>query len=783
MLRCLLLVGFLLTMVPALAQTTRLTNGFVADAHTGERLVGAVVRVGTQGTTTNQQGYFSLLAAPGSRLTVSFVGYATGTWLPDTLRAGATLGLTAQPNQLAEVTVSDNSLRDRLTGVTTIPIAQLRQMPMPFGENDVMKALAQTPGVVAGNEGTTGLLVRGGSPDQNLILLDEVPLYNQSHLFGLVSTFNPDAIKNVTLYKGAFPARFGGRLSSVIDVTMRDGNTRTRQGELHAGLLSSRLLLEGPLGKTRTLQPTYMVSARSSYLTLFLLPSIIAFNKGVAPGYFNYWLYDLNAKVTLPLSPTQRLSVSLFKGHDYWYGFDGSRTEQSRFGLDWGNTAATVRYSQTLGRGVFLTATAGYTQYRYGSGYTNYALQDGQRSQTSRFLLGSLVRDWLVRGGLEWQHNPVWQFRMGLESTLHRYIPSVLRTTFDVGQQVLASTNRPVDAVEQALYAESEWRPIPRLSLQPGVRLVGYTVRQRMYTSPEPRLSSNWAVTDRLTLKLGYSRIGQFVHLLTSNAIELPNDIWLPATPNVPPQRATQLSAGLTYPIGKQGIQLSIDGYYKRFSNLIELATGASVLGTFDQSWEQSVEKGGIGRARGLELMLHKPAGRFNGWLAYTYARNDRRFETINGGNCFRANFDRRHVGNVVLNYRLAPRIAVSSAWQYQSGQPATVPVALIRDPESSVYPNYVYSDRNTMEMAPYHRLDLSLAFDRVTRRGNTRTWTLGVINAYNRRNPLFLTIRNRGIMERPPGAMWSQTVGYTSTLLQQSFFPVLPYLSYSLRL
>ncbi|MBO0948624.1 TonB-dependent receptor [Fibrella forsythiae] len=783
------LYWLLLLASPGFSQQTLTVGGFVADSSTGERLVGAVVRPeqAGRGTTTNAQGYFTLIVRPNQQLNVSFIGYESARFNVDSLRNGTTILLRPVAQNLAQVTVTESRWRDQAIGITTIPIRQLRQVPMLFGESDLMKALAFTPGVTVGNEGTSGLLVRGGSPDQNLILLDDVPLYNQSHLFGLVSTFNPDAVKNVTLYKGAFPARFGGRLSSVVDVTMRDGNTQDHKREVSVGLISSRFLFEGPLSKKTALRPTYMVSARSSYLTLFLLPVIIAYNQGKADNYANYWLYDINAKLTLPLSATRRLSVSLFRGHDYFYGWDGGNTERSKFQLDWGNTTATVRYHQAMQGNLFLTGMVGYSNYQYQSGYTNYAIENRQQNLVNEFVIGSSVRDWIARGGLDWHIRADLELNTGFETTIHRYVPSALRTTFTVGERIRQVTNSPIDAFEQAIYVDTKWQPSRKLTLQPGLRLVGYRVGSSIYPSAEPRLALNWNTTDKLALKAGYSTMRQFVHLLSSNAVGLPNDIWVPATITVPPQRASQLTVGLATSLGKaETWQLSVEGYYKWLNNLIDLSTGANLLGTFDATWEQAIERNGRGLVRGLEVMLHKPGGRLNGWLAYTYARSDRQFATINDGRWFRANFDRRHVGNVVLNYQLKPRVAASVAWQYQSGQPATVPVALVRDPANAFYPNYVYGDRNNFQSSAFHRLDLSVAFTKQTRKQRTRTWTWGVINAYNRQNPLFLTVSSSGIY--PPftpddDLFFQKPIGYRSALTQQSLFPVLPYLAYSLKL
>ena len=755
------LLLWLLVAVTCKAQQ-RFITGYVADAQTGERLVGATVQGSMQqyGVITNQYGYFSLSVKKGDRLTLSFIGYQSATFLTDTLQADKLLLLKPTTQGLDEVQVIGSSFPNRLIGVTAIPIQQLRQIPMPMGEADVMKALAFTPGVTVGNEGTAGLLVRGGSPDQNLILLDDVPVYNQAHLFGFATAFNPDAIKGVNLYKGAFPARFGGRTSSVVDITMRDGNQYSHKKELHIGLLSSRLLLEGPLGKSRpTERPSYMVSARSSYFSLFLLPTRILYNKGLSESYFNYWFYDGQAKVTIPLSPARRLIVSLFRGHDYWLSWDASnKTEQSKFQMDWGNMTGTVRYSQSLRNNLFLTGLVGYTHYRYQTGYTNYTDGTGKSALTDQFLMGASVRDWMGKVSFDWHIRSTYQLRVGVDGILHRYVPSRIQTTFVLGEEVQQTINKPIDAAELAIYAEQEWRPTQNLTVQAGGRLVSYYVAQKNYFSGEPRFGLNWQLSHRLTLKGGYSTMRQFIHMLNANATGFPNDSWVPATAAVKPQLSNQLTVGLGIELVKCKLQLSVDAYYKKMRNLIDLASGISPLITFDQSWEKSIEKEGIGRGYGLECMLYKPGGRINGWIAYTYARSERRFSTINNGQWFRANYDRRHVANIVFNYKFAARRSASLAWQYQSGQPYTIPIALIRDPENSHLPYYAYGDRQRV-----------------------RTWTLGVVNVYNRRNPLFTFLRQQGIFDNTNTDF--RTIGYRSSLTLQAFFPVLPYLSYGIML
>ncbi|WP_236648681.1 TonB-dependent siderophore receptor [Spirosoma sp. 209] len=756
--------------------------GYVKDRATGEILIGAVIQAGRYGasTITNKSGYFSLQSASEMVLTVSYVGYQKQQILVDTLKNTLiTVKLIEQDNTLEEVAVvaSQVPVNNPQPGILTIPVAQLKQVPMPLGETDVVKALALTPGVTVGNEATAGLLVRGGSPDQNLIRLDEATLYNQTHLFGFASSFNSDAVKNVTLYKGAFPARFGGRLSSVLDVTTRDGNQYRSKREINIGLLSSRFLIEGPLNRTWQRPVTYMLSARSSYITLFLLPSIIRYNQGKAEAYLNYWLYDLNGKLTVTLDSSRKLSVSLFRGQDNYYGWNGNQQERSKFGLNWGNTTGTMRYDQTIRQNLFWSSALSYSHYRYQTGYQNFTVEDGVQQFTSENGISSSVRDWTLRSGFEWFASPRFELRTGVESIIHRYQPSSVRRNVVTDQS--PASNPPIQALEQAVYLENEWKPVRPLALNAGVRTVLFVVDGKTYLSLEPRFSGTLQLPGSIVLNTSYSQMRQFIHLIASNVIGFPNDVWVPATSAVPPQSARQVSLGLSRSLANGQWRLSIEGYQKWLRNLIDVPTGTDLLAEFNQLWQENIERNGIGYVRGLEFFLHKPTGRLNGWLSYTLSENKRRFATINEGAWFRANFDRRHVLAAAVNYVANQRLSLSAVWQYQSGQPATVPVSLFYDPESAYYPNYVYRNRNNYQAPAFHRLDVSASFKKIKADQHSRVWTIGLMNVYNRQNPLFINLERRGIYV-PEGPRVSRLIGYQTRLSQQSFLPVLPYVSFA---
>lgn len=756
-------------------------NGYVRDSLSGEVLIGANILLNKNtGTVSNKYGFFSIHVPAGAKqLQVSFAGYPSKT-LPLNPQEPF-LEVVLSPTELKTVVVTPDRAEStqKIAGLIDIPIERLKAIPMAFGETDIIKALAFTPGVSVGNEGTSGLLVRGGSPDQNMILLDDAPLYNQSHLFGFVSTFNADAIKKVDLYKGAFPARFGGRLSSVIDVTMKDGNDKALKKEFTIGLLSSRLFMEGPLLKRQEHKTSFMLSARSSYFTLFLLPTMISYRNGNADSYFNYWLYDLNAKVTHQISKNQSLSLSVFQGHDYWNAWDGGKSERSKFQLDWGNTTSTIKYNYMVNTRLFMNVLGAYTKYQYRTGFTNYLENTTEESLTTLFQVKSSVRDWMVKTRFEYFPHNHWQVYFGTESVLHQYLPSFIKTTFSINENSLARANAAINANEQSIYIENDLRPLQALRLNVGARSVWFNVQNQTYHSLEPRLSLNYSLLHDFSLKASYSQMRQFIHLLSSNTIGVPNDLWVPATKNVKPQSSEQLSVGISKDFPKHHWQLGIEAYHKNFRNLIDFRAGADFLTEFTTSWEDKIEKDGIGKATGFEVFINKTKGWFNGWLAYTYAVNERKFDNINNGQWFRANYDRRHTVSLTGNYDLTKNIRVSGVWQYSSGQPATVPVALVRNPELP-RPDFIYDERNNFQTLDYHRLDLAINFTKTTPKHHLRTWSLGIINVYNRKNPLFLNTKLKTKYEGQPPLY--KAVGYDSRLSQISFFPILPSVSYSLK-
>ncbi len=777
---------FILLILSNVSLAQRVTvSGYVTDRTSGEALIGATVYDTRQnsGTTANRSGYFSLSITQSTKIRFSYVGYEPVVVDVVSLRDTVVqINLLPTTTEIAPVSVSatvENSAINQQLGLVAIPIGQLKAVPALFGETDIIKALALTPGVTVGNEGTTGLQVRGGSPDQNLIILDDATVYNVSHLFGFVSTFNPDAVRKVDLYKAAFPARFGGRLSSIIDVTMKEGNNQHRRAEASVGLVSSRLLLEGPLSKRLWGRSSYFISARSSYFTLFLLPTLIAFQASQNGQYFNYWLYDVNAKANHQFKDGSRLLVSLYNGNDIWAAQEGSQTDRSRFGLNWGNTTASVRYTRALLKNLFLRSTLTFSRYRYGIETQARTKQNDDWTIAQRFSATSGIRDFTAKAALEWNPLPGHNVQFGVEAIRHRFRPTRISTTYGINPDTLARINASVAATEVAVYAEDDFRLVKWLRGNVGIRAVSYQVANQRYTYAEPRFSLSILPTDRLSVKFAYSNMHQFVHLLSSNSVGLPNDVWVPATQSVPPQASDQTAVGITYSIPNQSINVTLEAYHKQSSNLIDYQTGTNFLTNFNRQWENTVERDGVGDSKGIEMLVLKTQGRLTGWMGYTLARHRRRFATIDQNRWYDATFDRRHVFSLTGQYAVSEKVSASATWVYQSGQPTTVPIALQENigREATAYPLLIYGDRNNFRMPAYHRLDLGVTVRHTTRKRRDAQWSFGVYNAYNRYNPFFLDF-NRDLIFNSP----VQIVGFDYKVVRKAVFPVLPYLSYNLQ-
>ncbi len=768
-------------------------SGYVEDAASGEKLIGSVLHEPDlqQGTTTNRYGFFSLtLPAGGLRLVVSHIGYRSDTLATRLDRdLQLTVALHPAPVEMGIVTVEakrhDPIQEQSRMSVVQVPVRQIKSAPVLMGEVDVLKTLQLLPGVQSGTEGMSGLYVRGGSPDQNLILLDDAPVYNASHLFGFFSVFNANAIKNVQLTKAGFPARYGGRLSSVLEIDMKDGNMKEFEAEGSVGLIASQLTVQGPLRKDRT---SFILSARRTYLDVLVRPFLPGDEKG------GYHFYDLNAKLNHIFSPSSRVYLSLYSGDDrFWtdvedkYGAGAWREEDStEADFGWGNVTSTLRWNYLFSNRLFANLTAIYSRYRFSTNVDRRTLQviEGEReNETLRLRYLSGIRDWGLKLDLDYIPDPAHYVRFGGSGTLHTYTPGAAQIKFDPFEGAPEDTTlaaRETDALEYSLYAEDDLRLSSRLKANLGLHTSGFLVDEEFYASLQPRVSMRYLLTPDWALKTSYAQMRQYIHLLSNSTVGLPTDLWLPATGRVRPQRSRQVGLGLARQLEEQ-YELTIEGYYKTMTELIEYREGATFLVGSGESedWQDKVATG-KGWSYGVELFLQKKRGRTSGWAGYTLSWTRRRFAELNEGRTFPYRYDRRHDLAVVLSRQLSGSTSFSLTWVYGTGNAATLPVARydsdagergsVRLPRHNYLPHetVIYGERNGYRMAAFHHLDFSVNFGLAD--SDRHGFSLGVYNSYNRKNPFFIYFEDR---------YNSNTDARQFRAKQVSLFPLLPWINY----
>ncbi len=734
-------------------KNTITVSGLITDAVSGETLIGAGATVGKDGAVTNNFGFYSLSVpakAGKTDITYSYVGYTSQT-ISVPMSKDTVVNVTLVPGASLEEAVvtaqKESGIEATKMSAIEVPIAAIKSAPALFGEADVLKTIQMLPGVQGGTEGFSGLYVRGGGPDENLLLLDGIPVYNAEHMLGIFSIFQPQAVKKITLYKGAFPARYGGRISSILDVRTNDGNMYETHGSFGVSMISDKLHLEGPLWKGKT---SYSVSGRGMH-SLLLTPilKLTGFDG-------NYFFYDLNAKLTHRFSDRDRLYFNVYNGLDDFYykskddygnGMTGgSITDTQNLGIRWGNTVAALRWNHVMSPKLFANTTVAYNRYKMKMG-SDLVSQESRADGTIdnyqyNFDYRSGMRDWVAKVDFDYTPTPSQQVKFGAGYTFHTFIPETLTTyaqessggAVQLDTTITMKSNGAQIGHEVSLYVEDDIRLGNRLTLNPGVHASLFGTQGKTYWSLEPRMSAKLNFTPDWAVKASYSRMSQYVHLLSSSQLSLPVDLWVPITKNIRPETSNQYSLGLYYN-GIPGWEFSLEGYYKSINNVLEYKEGVAFL--FDSSgWENKVEVGS-GRAMGLELFIEKTMGRTTGWLGYTLAKSDRLFPTINHGERFPYRYDRRHNVNLVLNHKLNEKFDFSATWNYASGGATTLPerrVAMISPSGEIQYTDFVTS-RNNYRLPSSHTLNLGFNFHKKHNRGEG-IWNLSVYNAYNRMNP-----------------------------------------------
>lgn len=768
----------LLILLPLSAQKQVTVSGIITDSDSGESLIGATVIAPALGlgTNTNEYGFYSLSLAQTDSVSIefSYVGFEKKIRriaLNIDLKLDIELG---SGYELEEVIIKANSFEEKLQStemsVEVITTKEARLIPVLFGESDILKTIQLKPGIPSGAEGTTGLFVRGGGSDQNLIILDEAVVYNANHLFGFFSTFNTDAVKDLKLYKGGFPARYGGRLSSVVDVKLKEGNNKKFSGSGGLGLITSRLTLEGPIQKEKS---SFIVSGRRTYVDIFTNLSNQA-NEGKEdfspiPAYY---FYDLNTKVNYKLGEKDKIYLSGYFGRDV-FGFDGDFFD---FNFDWGNATGSLRWNHVYNPKLFSNTTLTYSDYQYNI---------RNRITGFSFNVGSNIRDSNLKSDFYYALNNRHTLRFGTNLTYHQFTVGRLRAGSSDGT-INFSAGQEFKGLQMGLYLSDEFTVSDRLKIHTGLRLSGFNYQSQTYFGLEPRFSGKYSLSKRFTLKASYARMHQYLHLVSSAGIALPTDIWYPSTENVTPQSSDQTAIGFSYLFGKD-LLVTIESYYKWLHKQLEFVDGAELFVNNNLEEEFAIGKG---RGYGLEISMEKKAGKLTGWIGYTLALIEKgEFKPLFEGNSFTQEgyfppiYDRRHDLSVVLMYKIIPKLTATVTFVYGSGDLRWLAPGrfAFQDIYGSSFESIVpdYRERNNFRLPPYHRMDVGLVYTIEPKWGKTDL-TLNIVNVYDRRNTFFIYLEPEFV----PFSIGSNTFVLPNRVVAQqvSLFPILPSLTWNFR-
>ncbi len=726
----------LLLLIPfgAVAQNSHTISGYMRDASTGEELLYATVYVKEtgEGVTTNLYGFYSLTLLAGDyTLQYSYIGMETME-KPITLDKDVKQDVELQQNSIAveEIVITAEQENENVTNTevstVTLDVKDAKLIPVLLGEQDILKTIQLMPGVSSNSEGSSGFFVRGGDADQNLILLDEAPIYNASHLLGFFSVFNSDALKDVKLYKGGMPSEYGGRASSVMDVRMKNGNMKEWQASGGIGLISSRLTVEGPLKKD---EGSIIVSGRRTYADILARPFL-------EDGFENadLYFYDLNLKANYKLTEKDRIYVSGYLGRDF-FGLED-------FGFDWGNTTATLRWNHLFSDKLFSNTTLIYSDYDYG-----FKVTAGGNSIN----LSSGIFDYNVKQDFNWYVNPNNTLKFGGQAIYHQMLPNEF--SFDDSDNE-GSTSQQHNALETGFYISNDQKISSKLSASYGLRLstfsnIGaYDVKEyddqdnvisttsyedgefyNTYVGLEPRVNATYLLDQSSSIKGSYNRNYQYLHLLSNSNAGTPTDLWIPSTQLVQPQIADQVAIGYFKNFQNNTYEFSVETYYKNLQNQVDFEDGGSAINNPDIESDLTF---GEGRAYGVEFYLQKKKGDFTGWISYTLAKSERKFDDINDGTWFSARQDRTHDLAIVAMYQLTPKIALSGSFIYYTGDAVTFPVGKYFVDGALVN---LYGDRNSERMPDYHRLDLGVTWTVKDTDKFYSDLNFSVYNAYNRKN------------------------------------------------
>jgi len=784
------------------AQSTKkhTISGYVKEEATGEYLIGVNVYIKelTRGTTTNQYGFYSLTVEEGDyNLTISFIGlqeYNEFIKLNEDKRINVSLKSVAINKDEVVITGerADKNTKETQMGVIEMPIETVKSLPAFMGEVDILKIIQLLPGVKSSGEGNTGFYVRGGGPDQNLILLDEAVVYNAAHLFGFFSVFNADAVKNIELIKGGMPANYGGRLASVLDISMKEGNSKEYHADGGIGAIASRLTVQGPIKKDTS---SFIVSGRRTYIDVLTKPFIKKSSPVAGSGYY---FYDLNAKVNYRLSDKDRVFLSGYFGRDV-FSFNNSKSGFSA-GIKWGNATTSLRWNHLYNDKLFVNTSIIYSDY-------NFEFAAGQ--QEFEFKLFSGIRDWNVKIDYNWLPDIRHNIKFGLNYIYHTFTPTNAsarsgEVNFDLGKVTR------LYAHDAALYVTDDFDVTDHLRINAGLRATyfeqigpfdryvkdqygqttdtihyagieennpimkllvdwGSSQSVQVYRHIEPRLSVRYTLGKNSSVKASFTQNYQYIHLASISSVSLPTDIWVPSTSLVKPQMGLQYAAGYFRNFFNDKLETSVEIYYKTMKNQVEYKDGAlpgdNVLDNPDNNFTF-----GNGKAYGIEFFIKKAKGKLTGWIGYTLARTSRTFPDLNFGKQFDAKYDRRHDVSFIASYDFTDRLNVSVVWVYSTGNALSLP-----DSRYIFEGNLIseYGQRNSFRMPAYHRGDISVTYKGKPRKHCQGSWNLSIYNVYSRQNAFFIYFDDEGSFADGSARVVAKQV---------SLFPILPSITYNFK-
>ena len=764
-------------------------SGYLEDLETGESLIGANVLIKELniGCSTNNYGFFSLTIPKGEYTIIcSYIGY-------DNINRKIIINkdksekfkLSPSSFQIDEVTIStkkeDYNIKSSDLGNVELEVKKLEKLPVLMGEKDILKTLQLLPGVQSGSEGSSGFYVRGGGPDQNLILLDEGTIYNASHLFGFFSVFNSDAINDINLIKGSMPANYGGRLSSVLDINMKDGNKKRFSGRGGIGLISSKLTLEGPIKKDTS---SFIVSARRTYIDILTKPYLDT-TEYAGNGYF---FYDLTSKFNYRFSNKDQIFISGYFGKDVFtfnspdWGFNMK--------IPWGNSTGSIRWNHVFSNKLFMNSSLIFSNYKFEFSATQNV--EGNNLYQSRLYSG--IRDWNFKQDFNYYLNPRHTLKFGINNTYHIFSPS----NFDASLDSLDISTNDIRyyAHEGAIYINDEFNLNEKILINAGIRLSTFThfgpferyIKDgsnnlgalstdstinynswepiKTYYGFEPRFSSRYLINEKSSLKFGFNQNYQYIHLTSLSSSSLPTDVWIPSSSIIKPLIGRQYSIGYYRNFNNNKYEFSLEGYYKNMENLIEYKENyipGTSIGT-DNVDNNLVS--GDGQSYGFELFFSKNIGNLSGWIGYTWSKTTRKFNELNKGLEFYSKYDRTHDLSIVANYQISKRLNFSTVFVYATGNTLTLPEsAFLIDGDLILE----WGERNSHRMEPYHRLDIALTLDGKKKGNYQSSWSFSIYNVYNRQNPYFIYFDVN-----------DDNFGLTAK--QVSLFPIIPSISWNFK-